>query len=45
MEKAIYESDSKKKSQAGRITSPTVFRPMDTNEKSETSERPKKGSK
>lgn len=41
MEKAVYESDSKK-SQAGKIMPPSVFRPTDTNEKSETPERPKK---
>lgn len=41
MEKAIYKSDSKK-SQAGKITAPSVFRPTDTNEKSETPEQPKK---
>lgn len=45
MEKAIYKSDSKKKSQAGRITAPSVFRPTDTNEKTETPEQPKKENK
>ncbi len=40
MEKAIYESDSKK-SQAGKIPPPSVFRPIDSNEKSETPETSK----
>ena len=44
MEKAIYESVSKK-SQAGKIAAPSVFRPTDTNEKSETPEQPKKDKK
>ena len=44
MEKAIYESDSKK-SQAGKVTAPSVFRPTDSSEKSETPERPKKDKK
>jgi hypothetical protein len=42
MEKAIYKSDSEK-SQAGKITPPSIFRPTDTKEKSETPEKPQKG--
>lgn len=41
MEKAILKSNPKK-SRAGKITQPSIFRPNDTNEKSETPERPKK---
>ena len=41
MEKAIYESDAKK-SQAGKITAPSVFRPTNSSDKSETPEQPKK---
>jgi hypothetical protein len=42
MEKAVYKSDPKK-SQAGKITPPSVFRPIDTTEKSDTPEKPEKG--
>ena len=41
MEKAILKSNLQK-SQAGKITPPSIFRPTDTNEKSETPERKKK---
>ena len=44
MEKAIYKSDSKK-SQAGKITAPSVFRPTDSSDKSETPVQPKKDKK
>ena len=40
MEKAVHKSNPKK-SQAGKIMPPSVFRPTDTIEKSETPETPK----
>jgi hypothetical protein len=40
MEKAILKSNPQK-SQAGKITPPSVFRPIDSNEKLEAPEVPK----
>lgn len=37
MGKAVHKTNPKK-SQAGKITPPSVFRPIDSNEKSETPE-------
>ena len=40
MGKAVHKTNPKK-SQAGKITPPSVFRPIDSNEKSEAPEVPK----
>ena len=41
MEKAIFKSQPKQ-SQAGKITPPSIIRPTDSKEKSETPECPQK---